>query len=25
MPSLSVVEVKETLPPPMRDATDGHH
>ena len=25
LPSLSVVEVKETLPPPMRDATDGHH
>jgi molybdopterin-containing oxidoreductase family membrane subunit len=25
MPSLSVVEVKETLPPPMRDASDGHH
>jgi Ni/Fe-hydrogenase subunit HybB-like protein len=25
MPSLSVVEVKETLPPPMKDVVDGHH
>jgi Ni/Fe-hydrogenase subunit HybB-like protein len=25
MPSLSVVEVKETLPPPMKDATHGGH
>jgi hypothetical protein len=25
MPSLSVVEVKETLPPPMKDAHGGHH
>jgi molybdopterin-containing oxidoreductase family membrane subunit len=25
MPSLSVVEVKETLPPPMKEAAHGHH
>ena len=25
LPSLSVVEVKETLPPPMKDVVDGHH
>jgi len=25
MPSLSVVEVKETLPPPMKEAAHGGH